>query len=117
MTTTCVVWSTSPSYDDAGRAGSETTSGSGWSDGAGAPSTASSTRMSDPSDTRSSSATRRSVTLPALGAGMSIVALSDSSVTSGSSGATSSPTATWISMTGTSSKSPMSGTFTSRGDI
>ena len=45
------------------------------------------------------------------GAGMSIVALSDSSVMSGSSAATSSPAATCTSMTGTSSKSPMSGTL------
>ena len=42
-----------------------------------------------------------------------MVALSDSSVTSGSSGATVSPGATWISMTGTSAKFPMSGIWTS----
>jgi hypothetical protein len=54
-----------------------------------------------------------SVILPAAGAGTSIVALSDSSVISGSSSATSSPAETSTSMTGTSSKSPMSGTVTS----
>ena len=53
-----------------------------------------------------------SPTVPANGAGTSIVALSDSSVSSGSSTATVSPAATRISMTGTSVKSPMSGTST-----
>ena len=52
------------------------------------------------------------MTVPAAGAGTSIVALSDSSVTSGSSAATVSPAFTWISITGTSVKSPMSGTLT-----
>ena len=52
--------------------------------------------------------------MPANGAGTSIVALSDSSVTSGSSGATLSPGETSTSMIGTSEKSPMSGTTTSR---
>ena len=42
-----------------------------------------------------------------------MVALSDSSVTSGSSTATASPGLTWISITGTSLKSPMSGTWIS----
>ena len=42
-----------------------------------------------------------------------MVALSDSRVTSGSSLLTTSPGATWISMTGTSAKSPRSGTLTS----
>ena len=50
---------------------------------------------------------------PAAGAGMSIVALSDSSVISGSSAATVSPAATSTSITGTSEKSPISGTRTS----
>src|SRR5215470_13833476 len=54
-----------------------------------------------------------SLTVPAAGDGMSIVALSDSSVTSGSSGLTLSPGLTSTSMIGTSSKSPMSGTSTS----
>ena len=42
-----------------------------------------------------------------------MVALSDSRVISGSSALTTSPGATWISMTGTSAKSPRSGTLTS----
>ena len=42
-----------------------------------------------------------------------MVALSDSKVISGSSSLTTSPDATWISMTGTSAKSPRSGTLTS----
>src|SRR5262245_4924407 len=54
-----------------------------------------------------------SLTVPAAGDGMSIVALSDSSVTSGSSGLTLSPGLTSTSMIGTSLKSPMSGTRTS----
>src|SRR5262245_24631772 len=54
-----------------------------------------------------------SLTVPAAGDGMSIVALSDSSVTSGSSGLTLSPGLTRTSMIGTSLKSPMSGTRTS----
>ena len=66
-----------------------------------------------PSDTASPTATRSSVTVPATGAGTSRVALSDSSVTNGSSAATVSPAATWISITGTSEKSPMSGTWIS----
>ena len=63
-----------------------------------------------PSDTRSPTLTRSCLDRARDGAGTSIVALSDSSVTSGSSAATSSPTATRISITGTSVKSPMSGT-------
>ena len=42
-----------------------------------------------------------------------MVALSDSSVISGSSAATMSPAAMCTSMTGTSAKSPISGTVTS----
>jgi hypothetical protein len=53
------------------------------------------------------------LTVPPAGAGTSMVALSLSRVTSGSSAATLSPSATRMSMTGTSLKSPMSGTFTS----
>ena len=56
---------------------------------------------------------RSSRTTPPSGAGTSIVALSDSSETSGSSAFTVSPALTKISMTGTSLKSPMSGTRTS----
>ena len=73
----------------------------------------SSTTIGVPSLTLSLTVTRTSLTVPASGEGTSIVALSDSSVTSGCSTSTSSPGETWISMTGTSSKSPMSGTLTS----
>jgi hypothetical protein len=58
---------------------------------------------------------RTSATVPACGDGTSIVALSDSSVTSGSSTATTLPGETWTSITGTSSKSPMSGMRISMG--
>jgi len=54
-----------------------------------------------------------SFTVPAAGAGTSMVALSDSRVISGSSFCTVAPGCTSTSMTGTSLKSPMSGTFTS----
>src|SRR5262249_1794942 len=54
-----------------------------------------------------------SLTVPSAGAGTSIVALSDSNVTSGSSRLTLSPGLTITSMIGTSTKSPMSGTLTS----
>src|SRR5206468_12391032 len=57
--------------------------------------------------------TFNSFTTPPSGAGTSIVALSDSSVTSGSSPLTVSPALTCTSITGTSLKSPMSGTRTS----
>ena len=66
-----------------------------------------------PLATLSPTDTLRSCTTPANGDGTSIVALSDSSVTSGSSSATVSPAETSTSITGTSSKSPMSGTVTS----
>src|SRR5712671_295918 len=74
---------------------------------------ASSTRITFPSLTLSPTFTLRSLTVPAAGEGTSIVALSDSSAMSGSSGFTASPglTKTWI--TGTSLKSPMSGTLIS----
>ena len=74
---------------------------------------ASSVRISVPSATLSPTLTFISFTVPAAGAGTSIVALSDSSVTSESSAATMSPGFTNTSMTGTSLKSPMSGTLTS----
>ena len=51
--------------------------------------------------------------MPAAGDGTSMVALSDSSVSSGSSALTAAPSATCTSITGTSLKSPMSGTLTS----
>jgi hypothetical protein len=53
--------------------------------------------------------TRTSETTPASLAGTSMVALSDSRVTTGSSTVSWSPGATWTSITGTSEKSPMSG--------
>src|SRR5262245_12950373 len=69
--------------------------------------------ISVPSETLSPTFTFNSATVPDSGAGTSIVALSDSSVTSGSSAFTASPAFTSTSMTGTSLKSPMSGTRTS----
>ena len=51
--------------------------------------------------------------MPACGAGTSMVALSHSSVISGSSAATVWPGWTWTSMTGHVLKSPMSGTLIS----
>src|SRR5690606_38258241 len=81
--------------------------------GAAAPPSASSTTTTLPSDTASPSLTLTSLTTPAADDGTSIVALSDSSVTRPWSTATVSPTATSTSITGTSSKPPMSGTFTS----
>ena len=77
------------------------------------PSADSSVRIALPSLTLSPTLTLRSLTVPALGAGTSMVALSDSSVTSESSAFTASPGLTKTSMTGTSLKSPMSGTLTS----
>ena len=69
--------------------------------------------MTWPAETVSPTATRTAMIVPASGAGMSMVALSDSSVISGSSAATVSPGAMCTSMTGTSAKSPISGTVTS----
>ena len=76
-----------------------------------APPRAMSTRL--PSLTLSPTLTFISFTTPATGAGTSIVALSDSSVTSASSALTCRPAFTSTSMTGMSLKSPMSGTLTS----
>src|ERR1700676_3021384 len=73
----------------------------------------SSVTMTLPSLTLSPSLTLTSLTIPADGEGTSIVALSDSSVTSESSALTLSPALTSTSMTGTSVKSPMSGTLSS----
>ena len=70
-------------------------------------------RMIEPSLTLSPVLTLISRTVPESGAGTSIVALSDSSAISGSSAFTLSPALTKISMTGTSLKSPISGTRTS----
>src|SRR5215218_3110917 len=78
-----------------------------------APSPELSMRIGVPSLTRSPTLTSTSPTVPADGAGTSNVALSDSSVSSGSSALTLSPVATSTSTMGTSVKSPMSGTLTS----
>jgi len=69
--------------------------------------------MVSPWDTRSPTLMLNPATVPEDGDGISIVALSDSRVISGSSALISSPSLTRISMTGTSLKSPMSGTLTS----
>ena len=69
--------------------------------------------ISVPIDTLSPTFARTSATVPATGEGTSIVALSDSSEISDCSALTTSPGFTSTSMTGTSLKSPMSGTFTS----
>ena len=81
--------------------------------GAAAAPAASSSSTSVPSLTLSPSFSFISFTTPAAGDGTSIVALSDSSVTSESSAFTVSPGFTKTSMTGMSLKSPMSGTLTS----
>src|SRR5690242_17344972 len=81
--------------------------------GMAAPPSASSRMMGVPCETRSPGPTSSSVTVPACGAGMSMVALSDSSVISGSSTATLAPGRTCTSMMGTSLKSPISGTLIS----
>ena len=72
----------------------------------------SSTRIGDPLETLSPTLTLISFTTPADGDGISIVALSDSSVMSDCSFDTVSPGLTRTSMTSTSLKSPMSGTGT-----
>src|SRR5688500_18401250 len=79
---------------------------------AAAPS-GSSSRMALPIDTRSPILTLSSATVPACGAGMSMVALSLSSVIKGSSTPIFCPASTWTSMIGISLKSPMSGTVIS----
>src|SRR5207244_636521 len=84
--------------------------------GCGAPAPApsvSSVRITPPSLTLSPTRSLRSLTTPADGEGTSMVALSDSSVISESSGFTASPGFTNTSITGTSLKSPISGTLTS----
>jgi hypothetical protein len=67
-----------------------------------------------PSETSSPTLTRISLTVPANGAGTSMVALADSSVTRPWSLSTWSPGLTITSITGTPWKSPISGTFASR---
>ena len=71
--------------------GASRTAGAGASGTAPSAGAGASSRISEPSETVSPTATLSSATVPARGAGMSIVALSDSSVMSGSSAATSSP--------------------------
>src|SRR5271166_4211230 len=78
-----------------------------------APSLPRSVRMAVPWLTLSPTLTSTFSTVPPEGAGTSIVALSDSSDTSGSSALTGSPSFTWISTIGTFLKSPISGTVTS----
>ena len=85
------------------------TSEGGW---VMAPSPPLNIRIGVPSLTLSPILTRIFSTVPPAGAGTSMVALSDSSVSSGSSALIASPSLTRISMIGTSLKSPMSGTFT-----
>ena len=70
--------------------------------------------MIEPFETRSPIFTFSSLIVPGIGEGTSTVALSDSSVTSAASLATTSPGFTKISMTGMFLKSPMSGTGISR---
>jgi len=70
-------------------------------------------RIKEPCETLSPSLITSSFTTPASGAGISIVALSDSNEMSDCSFVTESPGFTSISITSTSLKSPMSGTFTS----
>src|SRR5690242_5594793 len=82
--------------------------------GTGAASALSISAMRLPSATSSPTLSLISLTTPANGAGTSIVALSDSSVTRLWSLLTLSPTFTRISITGTLSKPPMSGTRASR---
>src|SRR5262245_5095793 len=72
-----------------------------------------SVRITVPSLTLSPCLTLSSCTIPPSGDGTSIDALSDSRVTSDCSGLIVSPGFTMISMTGTSLKSPISGTRTS----
>ena len=66
-------------------------------------------KIAVPSDTLSPGLTKISLIKPAKGDGISMVALSDSSVISESSALTASPALIRISITGTSLKSPISG--------
>ena len=71
------------------------------------------TKITEPCLTLSPNFTDRAFTTPACDEGISIEALSDSTVIKDCSARTMSPTFTSSSMTATSSKSPISGTFTS----
>jgi hypothetical protein len=78
---------------------------------------ASTINTTEPCLTLSPNFTRSSFTTPAVEEGISIDALSDSTVIKDCSAFTVSPTLTNSSMTATSSKSPMSGTLTSTNAI
>src|ERR1700674_182614 len=99
----------------AGRAVAGVAACAGWEAGVvwllAAPS--SRTRISAPCETLSPTLSFTALRVPAAGEGTSMVALSDSKLTRGSSLATTSPGFTSTSITGTSVKSPMSGTLTS----
>ena len=77
----------------------------------------STTRITSPLLMRSPTLTLTALTTPPVLAGISIEALSDSTVMRLCSALTVSPTATSTSMTSTSLKSPMSGTVTSTGPL
>src|SRR5467141_1855469 len=87
--------------------------GAGFGGAAGAFSVSSRMRMGLPCETLSPVLIRSSFTTPAAGDGISIVALSDSTVINDCSDCTSSPGLTSTSITSTFLKSPMSGTKTS----
>ena len=93
----------------ASAAGSASGSGAGSADAASA---GTSWQMVSPSETLSSTFSATDSMVPASGAGISIVDLSDSSTISGCSASTVSPGLTSTSMTGTSLKPPISGTLT-----
>src|SRR5471030_2243306 len=85
--------------------------------GAAAPPVAVTTSSGEPSCTLSPTLTLMAVTTPAWLDGISMLALSDSTVISDWSTLIVSPTLTISSMTSTSLKSPMSGTLTSTGPL
>src|SRR6267154_36680 len=105
----------------AARTGAGLAAGASWGFGAdfagaaAAASVSSRTRIGLPCETLSPVLTRISFTTPAAGEGISIVALSDSTLMSDCSGFTVSPGLTRTSTTSTFLKSPMSGTKISLG--
>src|SRR5207248_8198287 len=106
--------STPPAYEAAdGAATGAPGALAGVGAGAAAATPVDNVRIRVPSETLSPTLTFSSAIAPPMGDGTSIVALSDSSVINGSSGFTVSPLFTCTSITGTSLKSPMSGTRTS----
>ncbi len=106
--------STVPPAAAAGAVTAAGTAADGWGDAAGcATASVLSTRSGDPCETLSPTFTLTSCTTPSASAGTSIEAFSLSSVTSESFFLTRSPFLTRTSITGTSLKSPMSGTRTS----